>query len=118
MFVFADDGLHAFKSLGHFLGWVEWQDVEDGVYEAVFTLDGNVVELKPKGRAVDATVTGRSDLPDLRRRLAATPERFKSDPADVRAVAAELLAQDWEARWPKRPRWLDRRLHGNGPPEL
>ena len=41
--------------------------------------------------------------------------RFTSDPAQPESVANELLLGDWEARWPKWPVWLDRRLHGDGP---
>ena len=40
---------------------------------------------------------------------------FTSDPAQPESVANELLVGDWEARWPKWPAWLDRRLHGDGP---
>jgi hypothetical protein len=118
VFVFADDGLSVFQSLGHFLSWVEWQDVEDGVYDGVFSLDGDVIRLEAKDEDVHATVTDRSGLDDLQRRLVDSRDRFESDPTDLRAVASELLKQEWDARWPKRPRWLDRRLHGDGPSEL
>src|SRR4051812_12432463 len=38
---------------------------------------------------------------------------FSSDePLAVDANA--VLRAEWEARWPKRPRWLARRLHGEG----
>jgi hypothetical protein len=41
-----------------------------------------------------------------------------SDPADLVAVANELLRGQWNSRWPKRPKWLSRRIHGAHPPQI
>lgn len=118
VFVFADDGLHVFPTLGDVIGYVEAPDVEEGVYEAMFTLDGKVIEARTQKLDVELTVTGKSDVEALVRRLRKQRHRFHSDPEDLRGVANEILAADWEARWPKRPRWLDRRLHGDLPPQI
>jgi hypothetical protein len=116
LFVFADDGLHVFRDMGAVVSYVEVPDVEDGVYEALFTVSGEVIEAETAGRHVVLRPTGRTDLAELRRRLKENAHGFESDPANVDAVAREMLLASWEARWPKRPRWLDRRLHGTEPP--
>jgi hypothetical protein len=115
VFVFADDGLNVFADLDALLGWIEAPDVEDGVYEAIFTVSGEVIEAQASGRHVVLKPTGRVELSDLQQRVRASADRFSSDPADLQAVAHEMLRADWEARWPKRPRWLARRLHGDPP---
>jgi hypothetical protein len=116
VFVFADDGLNVFADLDALLGWIEAPDVEEGVYEAIFTVRGEVIHAEASGTNVSLTRTGRAELPNLQQRLRESADRFRSDPADLHAVANEMLRADWEARWPKRPRWLDRRLHGDRPP--
>jgi hypothetical protein len=116
VFVFADDGLHVFRDLAAVLGHIEAPDVADGVYEAIFTLNGEVIRAEAGGTNVVLTPTGDMDLPGLTRRVRDNADRFMSDPADLPAVAAEILNAEWEARWPRRPRWLDRRLHGDRPP--
>ena len=102
-------------------GYVEAVDVEDGVYDDFISLEGE--RLVP--RALDATVI-RLDpsgeiVPDrlvaLLRREHARGYAF-SDPADPVAVTNEMLTFQWESRWPKRPGWLDRRLHGTGPARI
>jgi hypothetical protein len=116
VFVFADDGLHVFGDMGAVVSYVEVPDVEEGVYEALFTISGEVITAETSGSSVVLRRTGRTDLEDLRRRLREISDGFGSDPEDLDAVARELLKAEWEARWPKRPRWLDRRLHGTDPP--
>jgi hypothetical protein len=41
-----------------------------------------------------------------------------SDPVDFVAVANEVLRREWNSRWPKRPKWLSRRIHGEHPPQI
>jgi hypothetical protein len=115
IFVFADDGLNVFRDIGAVLDDVEAPDVEDGVYEAIFTVAGEVIEAETSDRDVALRPTGRIELAELRRRVRESAHRFRSHPEDLNAVARELLQAEWEARWPKRPRWLDRRLHGTEP---
>jgi len=38
-------------------------------------------------------------------------------PAAAPLHSADLwLQREWDRRWPRRPEWLDRRVHGLGPP--
>jgi len=121
VFVFTkDDDLNVFVSLDDAAGWMEAIDVDDGEYPALFTLDGRLVNARTEDQSVRLSVTGEQDeaalhlrLQDYRRRVGLT-----SAPEDTRAVANELLRLEWEHRWPKRPAWLSRRLHGEGPRQV
>jgi hypothetical protein len=61
-------------------------------------------------------VKEKRDVAGLRQRLLDTRPQvgLTRPPENLLAVANELLRLDWEHRWPKRPRWLARRLHGEG----
>ena len=107
-----------FALLGASQGDLEYPDVEAGVYEAVYTIDGRVVELSTRGRDVVAVVTETRDEASLRRRLEAVPRLRLTRESDLIVTANLLLRERWEVRWPKRPRWLANRLHGAGPPEV
>jgi hypothetical protein len=119
VFVFAEDGVEFFPTVAEAAAYVEAVDVESGVYEAFISLDGE--RLLP--RPVDETSVGlersgdrdKARLIELLERERAARRTFTSDPTDPVQVANDLLVGDWEARWPKWPRWLDRRLHGEGP---
>jgi hypothetical protein len=117
VFVFADDGLRVFRDVAAVRSYIEAPDVADGVYEAIFTLNGEVIRADAAGANVVLTPTGDMDLPGLTRRVRDNADHFMSDPADLPAVAAEVLNAEWDARWPTRPRWLNRRLHGDRPPQ-
>jgi hypothetical protein len=99
--------------------FMEAIDVLNGEYDALFTLDGRLVQVTADadGAPVRLTITDATDLPGLWRRLrqAQPRERFTSDPDDPRAVGNELLATAWQQRRPQRPRRLDRLLHGDPP---
>jgi hypothetical protein len=118
VFVFADDGLHVFPSLGAVIAQVEAIDVADGVYEAMFTLDGRVIAARTEKNNVSLIVTDESGLESLFARLREQRHLFESAPEDLRGIANEMLAADWKVRWPRWPSWLDRRLHGDGPPRV
>lgn len=121
VFVFGDDPLPGvFTSLAEAAGDMEAIDVENGEYHALYTLDGRVVRMSTASGGVRLEVTDERNVTDLRRRLREWADRgaLASDPDDPVAVANELLQGHWDARWPKRPRWLSRRIHGAGPPEL
>jgi hypothetical protein len=123
VFMSADDGLTLFPSVEDAAAHMEWVDVEDGVYEALFTVQGerllphpherHLVRLEPSGEVdTDALTSMLSRERDQR-------GAFTADPDDPQAVARELSERQqawrWEHRWPKRPQWLDKRLHGEGP---
>lgn len=119
VFVFALEGEpFVFRSLAEAAGFMEAIDVTDGEYPALFTDEGQVVE---------ATATPDFNvllaLPDqydpaafralLRERTSGLG--LTADTSDVIAIGDALLRQEWEHRWPQRPRWLARRLHGDSP---
>lgn len=94
-------------------------DVLDGEY-AAFGVDGRVLALRAVGDDVILTGTEGWDLAGLRTRIRDYHGRtnLESDQDDVVAVVNELFRRQWEARLPKWPRWLDRRLHGHGPAQV
>jgi hypothetical protein len=118
VFVFADDGVSFFRSAEEAAGWVEAIDVDAGEYQAFIRLDGErlVPHVLDQAKVV-LEASGHRDpdgLVELLERERGTGA-FSSNPAQPESVANELLLGDWEARWPKWPAWLDRRLHGDGP---
>lgn len=123
VFIFADDGLSLFPSVEDAAAYMEWIDVEDGVYEALFTVRGERLVPHPREKhLVRLEASGEVDTDALISMLSRERDRrgtFSADPDDPLAVAQELAEREqawrWEHRWPKRPLWLDRRLHGEGP---
>ena len=116
-----DGYVSAFPSVEEAAAWMEPNDVLDGEYAAVFTLDGHVVTpTTTDAHRVTLTVTEERDATALRHRLKVTASRYglASPSDDVLAVANELLRREWQSRWPTRPRWLSRRLYGDGPTQL
>ncbi|MGJ7442500.1 hypothetical protein [Aquipuribacter sp. MA13-6] len=113
-----DDEVYAFRALATAEGFLESIDVLDGEYRGAFTTDGHVVTItgEPDG-PVTLTLTSEVDRGTLTELLEAAANRrgrpWPSD--DPSAVAAQLLHEVWEQRWPRRPRWLSRRLHGEEP---
>lgn len=132
VFVFAnDDPLPmAFESTSAAASYIELIDVERGIYDefdllsgrrgAVYAVDGRVIHVLVSDGAVELVITSQHDIGDLRSRLAEAAGRglVVGDPNDPLAVARTLLRAQWDSRWPQRPRWLDRRLHGDAPPAI
>jgi uncharacterized protein YijF (DUF1287 family) len=120
--VFDRDGeVMAFPRLQDAAGWMESIDVLDGEYERAFTPDGRVVEITGlRDSPVSLRITTERDDIGLRDRLMRSRARmgFTSDVDDPVSVANELMRQEWELRWPRRPDWLRRRLHGDHPPQI
>jgi hypothetical protein len=118
VFVFDQDGdVMAFQSVEQAAGYMEYIDVEGGEYPALFTLDGRIITATTEGYEVILAVEEARDEAGLRQRLLDgwQRNRLTSPPDDLVAIANELLRQEWNNRWPKRPRWLARRLRGEGP---
>jgi hypothetical protein len=117
VFVFAVDDVDVFPSVGDAAASFEGIDVAQGEIEASFTLDGRIVQAGSRGEVTVLTVTEDRDVAELERRLRsfAGSAGLVSSPDDPRAVANEMLRRRWERRWPKRPRWLDERMHGSSP---
>jgi hypothetical protein len=117
LFVFTEDGeVFALSSVAN-RGDLEYPDVQHGAYPAIYTLDGFVVEATTVKRDVILTITDVRDEGELRRRLAAADPEFAEDD-DLVGYANRLLVVSWERRWPKRPAWLAKRLHGVNPPSV
>ena len=117
---FSRDGdVFASRSLRDAADGVEAIDVEDGEYEAFYTVEGERLAVSIRGGDVLIAPTGEQDVADLRRRLedVVRVHRLSVPAADARAVADELLREQWERRWPRPPRWLARRL-GMVPPRV
>ena len=98
---------------------LEVNDVDTDEY-VLFGDDGTVLAAAVEGRSVVVRATTRRDLQELRGRLErycsmAEVEAPNDDPL---AIGNAILAADWSRRWPRKPRWLDRRLHGHGPPRI
>lgn len=122
VFVFDRDGeVRAFPHLESAAGWMESIDVLDGEYETAFTLDGHEVAIAAEQEGpVSLQVTDVRDLDDLRTRLSKSGDHMglSFDLSDLRAVANDLLRWEWAQRWPRRPRWASRLIHGKGPPQV
>jgi hypothetical protein len=119
----ADGDVMAFRDAAMAASYMEAVDVRAGEYEAFFTVGGDVLQpgVRPDDEVwVELIATGTNDMVRLKRRLRELQQLngFVSDPDDPMAVANELLAIEWSLRWPKRPGWLDRRLHGEGPDKV
>jgi hypothetical protein len=98
---------------------LESNDVGAGEY-VVFGQDGTVFEIWTEGLEVRLHPTDELDASQLRERLRQFLDaaQITCDSQDLTDVANAILEADWEHRWPKRPRWLSRRLHGDGPRKL
>ena len=121
VFVFGEDPLPGvYTSLAMAAAAMEAIDVKNGEYHVLYTLDGRVVRTSTRGQRVLLEVTDARDEDDLRSRLRDWSERghLTSDPDDLVAVANEMLRGEWDARWPKRPKWLSRRIHGDSPAQI
>jgi hypothetical protein len=119
VFIFSSDGdLDVFPSLQAAEGYMEAVDVAEGrEYAAAFLHDGTVVRIGVDGERV---VLKPSDTRDAARLDQSLNEYQRRIGAAARSGSALDYANDWfraewELRWPKRPAWLARRLHGDQP---
>ncbi|MEP6295717.1 MAG: hypothetical protein ABJ382_00190, partial [Ilumatobacter sp.] len=94
-------------------------DVQNGGYEAVFDESGRRYSFHVVDEATHVQPTDELDVDGLRDRLRSTAPAMHSlegfDLDDPMAVAAAISRFEWEHRWPRWPKWLSRRLHGDGP---
>jgi len=120
LFVFdRENWCSVFRDEAEAAGQLEANDAEAGEYVA-FDQDGTVVEISADGLDVRLRRTDTRDLPQLRRRLARFLDERDIECAgdDVVDIGNAILRAEWEGQWPKRPRWLATRLHGDVPPTL
>ena len=102
---------------------MEAYDVEAGEYEAIYDESGLAYEPVVEGYRVRLAPSKHRDYQDLLRRLSdfslraglALPEDGPDFPLDVARTVAQ---REWERHWPKRPKWLTRRIHGSQPPRF
>jgi hypothetical protein len=120
VFVFDCEGdLNVFPSLETASGWIEAVDVDNGEYAAAFLHDGTVVQMSTLGERVVLTPSDTRDTLQLQQFLDSYQRRGGRPISDgsVLGFADDWLREEWEHRWPKRPAWLARRLHGAEPPQ-
>ena len=121
VFVFDRGGdLNVFSSLQAASGWLEAVDVDNGEYIAAFLHDGTVVATRTADNLVVLAATDTRDLPRLND-LLTEHQRWVGEPVSGRSpleFANDYLRYEWAGRWPRRPAWLARRLHGGLPPRV
>jgi hypothetical protein len=121
IFMFGDGGPVVRDTVEHASSFMEAADVENGEYNAVYDEAGLMFRPQVEGRLVRLISTRNSDHDDLVRRLTdwCRTAGLTLDPAsdDFPIQVAQRIAEsEWSARWPKRPLWLSRRIHGTSPP--
>ena|GEM_PF-2534827 len=122
VFQFYDEAneVDAYASLQAAEGDNEGYDVRNGV-DDFFAVDGRAVEATVGGQwgeEVSLRVTDHDRSDELRARLAVALPAVGIDAslADSPLAAAQALINGkWNARWPRWPVWLDRRLNGSKP---
>jgi hypothetical protein len=120
LFVFdRDNWCSVFPDASAAAAELETNDVEADEYVA-FDQDGAVFALWVEGVDVRLRPTGVRDPVELRERLARflREQRIECASEDAVDIGNAILAAAWDSRWPKRPRWLTTRLHGDSPPRL
>jgi hypothetical protein len=98
---------------------LETADVETDEYVA-FDERGTVFRLSTAGLDIHIAATPERDEEQLRARLRRFVDewRIEASTDDLIEIGNAILRDDWDKRWPRRPRWLARRLHGTQPPTL
>lgn len=113
VFVFARDGdMHVFPDKDEAAGWVEAVDVIEGEYEAVYCVDGAVLEFEVDAQRGSVSIgnTFVTDVDGLCQRIATflTWSGRPGSADDPQAVADELIRWEREHRWPRWRGWLPR----------
>lgn len=103
-------------------GGMEAVDVKAGEYEVICDDSGLIYEPRVIEKyQVQLVPTERRDYNDLVHRLRDFGDRaglnMPVGVTDFPVQAARVIAEwEWSRRWPKRPAWLSRRIHGSRPP--
>lgn len=108
-----------FRSPDETAARLEVNDVEADEY-VLFGNDGSVFVASVDGPDVVVRPTESRDPEALRERLKRYCAMANIEPGsdDPVVVGNAILADSWSHRWPKRPAWLDRRMHGDAEPRL
>lgn len=115
VFVVAGDGVEHHATAREAAAHMEAIDVEDGEYSGVYGLDGTVHDVVVRRGLVELDRTERTDLPALLDALRDALDLPPGAPVDLVALVDDRQRRAWEHRWPRWPRRLDRRLHGDAP---
>lgn len=93
--------------------------VLDGEWTTFYRLDGErLTPVSGDHEWIERLIpTGERDLPTLRKILReyATQQGFEWDGNDPAGLVSELKRRRFKDRWPRRPKWLDRWMHGRAP---
>jgi hypothetical protein len=121
IFIFGDGGPIVRNSVDSASGYMEAIDVENGEYDAIYDDTGLIYRPQIEERQVRLVPTDIRDHDDLVRRLADYSKTLglALDPTSrdfTIDLARSISASEWSRRWPKRPRWLSKWMHGDGPP--
>lgn len=120
VFAFDQEGwCSVFRSADEAAADLEVNDVEADEY-VLFGDDGSVFAASVDGLDVVIRHTEARDPEGLRERLDryCTMAKIETASDDPVVIGNAILADEWNHRWPKRPSWLDRRIHGDGPRQL
>lgn len=119
-FLFGDGGLTVEPDITQAAAYMEPIDVTNGEYDAVFDDTGRRYRVGVAGGTTHLEPSDEVDLEALQDLLRDVPPATRSlegfDPDCPLAAAEAISRYEWANRWPKRPRWLSRRLHGGQPP--
>lgn len=120
LFLFGDGDLRVEPTIESAAGYMEPIDVRNGEYDAVFDETGRRYAVDVVGETTRLTRTDEVDLDDLLTRLhdsvvASSLHLAVEDLNDPWVIAIAMSRFEWDHRWPKRPKWFSRRLHGRGP---
>ena len=117
VFVFAGVDLNMFPSIADAQDWMEAIDVDDGEYTTALTETGRVIRMRTENDAVVLELTDELDAELLQRLLREHGQAIGEPGIELDPVgfANQSWMFEWEHRWPRRPRWLDKRLHPHGP---
>ncbi|MFC9686949.1 hypothetical protein ACFTSF_00290 [Kribbella sp. NPDC056951] len=118
VFLFDDSEVHIFQSLAAAEGWMEAPDVVDGEYTAALTDTGQVIRMTTTANhEVVLELTDETNPTKLRQLLRQHSAEAGQPDTDLDPIdfANRYWQLEWDTRWPKWPRWLDKRLHPHGP---
>lgn len=117
VFLFEASDLYLFPSLADAEDWLEAVDVDCDEYTAALTETGRVIRMRTDDEEVVLELTETVDPATLRELLRAHGELIGEPGIELDPVgfANRSWLLDRDSRWPKWPRWLDRRVHPRGP---
>ena len=118
--MFGDGGPVVRETIEEASGFMEPADVSNGDYDAVYDETGLLLRPEVEDRQVRLVPTGTADYSDLVRRLSdwCQSNGVSLDPesGDFPVQVARTIAEsEWSTRWPRRPVWLSRIIHGSTP---